>query len=168
MELNAKSLSIYAVTVWYVDRIGTESSVDFSASRPTTEARADEDSTPLDQYPLSSPARLTDWPFLWPLSVTERKQQCQIIDHSQSIALAALLTLAGIFMVTTPASAESYPACLAGGDNEVRCEYTNLEQCRAAASGGLGYCVINPASVSKAHASYRGAGNRIIDRYRTW
>ena len=74
------------MTVWYVDRIGTESSVDFSASRPTTEARADEDSTPLDQYPLSSPARLNDWPFLWRLGVTERKQQCQIIDDSQYTA----------------------------------------------------------------------------------
>src|ERR1700730_13812261 len=39
-------------------------------------AHAGEESTPLDQYPLSSPARLTDWPFLWRLDVTGRMQGC--------------------------------------------------------------------------------------------
>jgi hypothetical protein len=36
----------------------------------------------------------------------------------------------------------------------------NVEQCRATASGGLGYCVMNPAYSSNAYASYRGAGKR--------
>jgi hypothetical protein len=78
------------------------------------------------------------------------------------IALAALLTSACIFSVATPASAESYPICLAGGAADaLRCDYANLEQCQATASGGLGYCVMNPAYTSNAYASYRGAGKRI-------
>jgi hypothetical protein len=70
-------LSIYAVTVWCVSRIGIEPSVDFQAPRPTTLAQAGEDSTPLDQYLLSSPARLTKWPFLWRLGVTERNSSAR-------------------------------------------------------------------------------------------
>jgi hypothetical protein len=85
------------------------------------------------------------------------------------IALAALLTSTGIFSVATPASADSYPVCLACGSTDaLRCDYATLEQCRATASGGLGYCVMNPAYTSNAYASYRGAGKRIIDRHRIW
>jgi hypothetical protein len=75
------------------------------------------------------------------------------------IALAALLTSTSIFYLATQASAESYPVCLAGGaDDTLRCDYANLEQCRASASGGLGSCVANLAYTSKSYASYRRAG----------
>ncbi|WP_354082032.1 DUF3551 domain-containing protein [Bradyrhizobium sp. S3.3.6] len=47
-----------------------------------------------------------------------------------------------------------------GSDNALRCDYVNFEECRATASGGLGYCVANPASVFNAHASYRGSALR--------
>src|SRR6516165_2584736 len=80
---------------------------------------------------------------------------------TRSIALMALLTLASIFIAAVPARAESNPFCLAGGeDNALRCEYTTLEQCRATASGGLGYCVMNPASTFSAYARYNGAAKR--------
>jgi hypothetical protein len=78
------------------------------------------------------------------------------------IVLAALLTSACIFSVATPASAATYPVCLAGGSTDaVLCDYANLAQCQATASGGLGYCVTNPEYSSNAYASYRGAGKRI-------
>jgi hypothetical protein len=76
------------------------------------------------------------------------------------VALIAFLTLASIFIAAKPASAESYPVCLAGEDNEPWCEYANLEQCQAAASGGLGECVTNTAFVSRAYASYNSTGKR--------
>ncbi len=76
-------------------------------------------------------------------------------------ALLALLALASVCIATTPARAESYPVCLAGGENNAtQCEYANLEQCRASASGGLGYCVMNPAYASTAYARYDGAVRR--------
>ena len=78
------------------------------------------------------------------------------------IALAPLLTLGYIFSVATPAGAETYPVCLTGGTTDATlCDYANLAQCQATASGGLGYCVTNPAYTSNAYASYRGAGKRI-------
>ena len=78
------------------------------------------------------------------------------------IALAPVLASACIFSAATPAGAETYPVCLAGGTTDaLRCDYANLEQCRATASGGLGYCVTNPGYTSNAYASYRGAGKRI-------
>lgn len=73
-------------------------------------------------------------------------------------ALVARLASLIIFGVTTPAIAQTYPICLAGGPgNTLRCDYANLEQCQASASGGLGYCVGNPASSANAFANYRGA-----------
>jgi uncharacterized low-complexity protein len=75
------------------------------------------------------------------------------------MVLAPLLTSACIFSVATPAGAETYPICLA--TDALQCDYANLEQCRATASGGLGDCVTNPGYTSSAHASYRGAGKRI-------
>jgi hypothetical protein len=57
------------------------------------------------------------------------------------------------------------PVCLSGGsDNSLRCDYANFEQCKASASGGLGYCVANPASVFNAQASYRRSVKPVIDR----
>jgi hypothetical protein len=76
------------------------------------------------------------------------------------IALTALLALASVFIAAPPARAESYPVCLAGGENNaLQCEYSNLEQCRVTASGGLGYCVMNPA-YTDAYARYDGAAKR--------
>ena len=57
------------------------------------------------------------------------------------------------------------PVTVAGGSNNaLRCNYANFEECRASASGGLGYCVANPASVLNAQTSYRRSGKIIIDR----
>jgi len=78
------------------------------------------------------------------------------------IALAALVTSACIFSVAKPAGASTYPVCLAGGTtDENLCDYANLAQCQATASGTGGYCVTNPEYTFKAYASYRGAGKRI-------
>jgi hypothetical protein len=61
-------------------------------------------------------------------------------------ALAVLCLVAGFLEPTTPSIAGSYPICLTGGEaNSLRCEFSNLEQCRASASGGSGDCVRNPA-----------------------
>ena len=78
---------------------------------------------------------------------------------------AALAVLVSALGLATPARAASYPVCLAGGSNNaLRCNYANFEECRASASGRLGYCVANPASDFNAHASYRGSGKLIINR----
>lgn len=78
------------------------------------------------------------------------------------IVLAPLLTSACIFCVATPAGAATYPVCLAGGTADaILCDYANLAQCQATASGAGGYCVTNPEYASSANASYRGAGKRI-------
>jgi hypothetical protein len=77
------------------------------------------------------------------------------------IALIALMTLASIFIAAAPARAEAYPVCLAGGENNaLQCEYATLGQCRVTASGGLGYCVMNPTYRS-AYARYEGAAKRV-------
>jgi Protein of unknown function (DUF3551) len=77
------------------------------------------------------------------------------------VVLAPLLTSACIYGMATPARAETYPVCLASGsDNTIECDYANLAQCQAAASGGVGYCVTNPYTLS-ASASYRSAGKRM-------
>lgn len=75
--------------------------------------------------------------------------------------LVPLLTSACIFSGPTQASAETYPVCLAGGAADaILCDYANLAQCKATASGAGGYCVTNPEFASAAYASYRGAGKR--------
>ena len=92
---------------------------------------------------------------------SSRSTTCALSYKTRSIALMALLTLASIFIAAAPARAESNPFCLAGGeDNALRCEYATLEQCRATESGGLGYCVVNPASTFNAYARYNGAAKR--------
>jgi len=78
------------------------------------------------------------------------------------IALATLLAAASIYGAATTAHAETYPVCLAGGSADtVECDYANLAQCQATASGGLGYCITNPAYTLGAYASYRSAGKRM-------
>jgi hypothetical protein len=66
------------------------------------------------------------------------------------LALAVLLISASIFGVATPASAVTYPFCVAGGVTDTpRCDYENMAQCQASASG-TGYCVMNPAYTANA------------------
>jgi len=78
------------------------------------------------------------------------------------MALIALLTLASISIAAAPARAEAHPVCLAGGENNaLQCEYATLGQCRATASGGLGYCVMNTTYASSAYARYEGAAKRV-------
>jgi Protein of unknown function (DUF3551) len=67
---------------------------------------------------------------------------------TRPIALIAFLALTSIFAAGTPARADSSSVCLAGDDNEPQCMYSSLEQCKAAAAGGLGYCVTKPTFVS--------------------
>ena len=62
---------------------------------------------------------------------------------------AAILASASSFVFAMPASAITYPFCLAGGESDaLQCEYATLGQCQAAASGGLGDCITNPAYIS--------------------
>ncbi|MCA6111112.1 DUF3551 domain-containing protein [Bradyrhizobium sp. CNPSo 4026] len=74
----------------------------------------------------------------------------------------ALLALANVFIAAAPARAESYPVCLAGEESgSLECEYASLEQCRATASGGVGYCVTNPAYAFSAYARYNSKAKRL-------
>jgi hypothetical protein len=60
----------------------------------------------------------------------------------------ALLTLIvfTVFANGSRARVADYPVCLFGGtSDQMQCEFINVEQCRATASGGLGYCAANPA-----------------------
>jgi hypothetical protein len=60
-----------------------------------------------------------------------------------------LLGLGIGFVCTTSTGAQSDPVCLNGGsDNSLRCDYSTMEQCRAAASGGLGECEADPFAAS--------------------
>ena len=87
------------------------------------------------------------------------------------IALGALAAMAGAGQLATPASAEiDYPYCRdrGGGEYNMRCDFTTLEQCQATASGLGGSCSLNPFykgsnaySSSNADASYRGRARRI-------
>jgi Protein of unknown function (DUF3551) len=73
-------------------------------------------------------------------------------------ALIVLVSSVSVLSSANLAGAASYPVCLAGGaDNALRCDYANFEECRASASGGLGFCVANPAPVFNEHTSYRGS-----------
>jgi len=82
------------------------------------------------------------------------------------IVLIVLVSSVSVLNLVTPAGAASNSVSLAGGsDNSLRCDYASFEECRASASGGLGYCVANPASAFDAQASYRGSGKLIIDRH---
>src|SRR5262249_5259257 len=108
------------------------------------------------EIPMSG-KRLSEQGYASHVAATTRSRKA-----SRSIALMAFLALASIFSAAAPARAESYPVCLAGGEsNSLRCEYTNLEQCRATASGGLGYCVTNPVSAFDAYARYNNAARRL-------
>ncbi|MEH2563244.1 hypothetical protein V1289_002871 [Bradyrhizobium sp. AZCC 2289] len=65
------------------------------------------------------------------------------------LALASLATV-------PPAKAESYPVCLSGGSSDQKqCDFVSLAQCRATASGDLGYCTIDPTFRSRSYAQYK-------------
>lgn len=85
-----------------------------------------------------------------------------------TLAFAFLLVAAAAtFGGATKASADTYPVCLAGGDeNSLRCDYANIEECRTAASGGLRYCVTNPTDGYRMVAEVRSANDFAIDRDR--
>ncbi len=69
---------------------------------------------------------------------------------------AAAATLGG----ATKASAGPYPVCLTGGDeNSLRCDFSSFQECRASASGGLGYCVTNPNAYGA--LAYAGGVQRV-------
>jgi hypothetical protein len=91
------------------------------------------------------------------------------IDEMRRIPLALIVLVSSVSVLNlaTPARAASDPVCLTGGsDNALRCDFANFEECRATASGCLGYFVRNPASLFNAHASYRESAKLIIDRRR--
>lgn len=71
-------------------------------------------------------------------------------------ALTAFVMLAGIFVAASPASAASNSVCLVGNESGVQCDYSSLEQCRATAAGGLGYCV--PAFPGRPDEAYNRVG----------
>ena len=53
------------------------------------------------------------------------------------VTVAANISSTSFVSFTTLESAEAYPFCLAGSSNNaMKCDYADLEQCRAAASGG--------------------------------
>jgi hypothetical protein len=62
-------------------------------------------------------------------------------------AFAALLAAMFTADLALPARAETYPVCLFGGydSSASHCDFSNLEQCRATASGIGGSCGPNPA-----------------------
>ena len=62
------------------------------------------------------------------------------------LCLAALSSPIFVFSATPPATAEIvYPVCMAGGydSRALHCDYTDLDQCRATASGIGGSCTLN-------------------------
>jgi len=63
------------------------------------------------------------------------------------LGLAALSTPLFVFAAVPTAKAEiTYPVCMAGGydSRALHCDYTDLDQCRATASGIGGSCTLNP------------------------
>ncbi len=84
------------------------------------------------------------------------------VKKMRPVALMVFLALASACIAAAPAKAKAYPVCLTGGeDNAMQCEFATLGQCRATASGGLGYCVVNPAYASGSYARYKGAAERL-------
>ena len=63
------------------------------------------------------------------------------------LGLAALSAPMLFLAAVPPAAAEIiYPVCMAGGydSGALHCDYTDLDQCRATASGIGGSCTLNP------------------------
>jgi hypothetical protein len=66
--------------------------------------------------------------------------------RSNPLAFSALFTAIFSFTVAPPASAETYPVCMAGGfdSRALHCDFSDFDQCRATASGIGGSCIQNP------------------------
>ena len=66
--------------------------------------------------------------------------------------LPAFAVISALFALgaAPPALAETYPVCLYGGydSGSLHCDFSNLEQCRATASGIGGSCGPNPQNQS--------------------
>ena len=82
------------------------------------------------------------------------------------IALGAFISAASIFYAAAPARAEiDYPVCRLGGGEggyAMRCDFANLDQCRATTAGIGGTCLPNPSyNSSNANASYQGRVRRV-------
>ena len=71
-----------------------------------------------------------------------------LILGAMTFALASLAS-----PLINPASAVEYAFCAIGTTACAEsCDYASLEQCRAAISGGSGYCARNPRYASTANA----------------
>lgn len=85
--------------------------------------------------------------------------------RTAALAFAAVLAGAGLFSaVATPAEARDYPYCLTspGYGYPGDCNYASYGQCRAAASGRLADCIVNPRAAFREprHRDYRTYGQR--------
>src|SRR5262245_28547847 len=101
--------------------------------------------------------------YLAPDGLAVGSTKCKWRGQMRRIIMALAL-LASTSISSVAASANADLVCLAGGaENDLKCDYGNLEQCRATASGGLGYCVTNPAYASSAYAGLRGTAMSAVD-----
>ncbi|AVT78563.1 DUF3551 domain-containing protein [Rhodopseudomonas palustris] len=84
--------------------------------------------------------------------------------RTAALAFAAVLAGAGLFSAATPAEARDYPYCLTspGYGYPGDCNYASYGQCRAAASGRLADCIVNPRAAFREprHRDYRTYGQR--------
>ncbi|HUE11186.1 MAG TPA: DUF3551 domain-containing protein [Steroidobacteraceae bacterium] len=72
----------------------------------------------------------------------------------------------GTFAAMTPAVAQVYPWCLRGDASySLRCDYSNLEQCRASGAGSVGFCVQNPAYAFDAATGDKEAAKPVRSRH---
>ena len=62
------------------------------------------------------------------------------------LAFAAVFIAICSLGTVPPASAETYPVCMAGGfdSRALHCDFSDFDQCRATASGIGGSCIQNP------------------------
>jgi hypothetical protein len=91
------------------------------------------------------------------------KSNSTLTWRAGTIALAAGIVVAAL-SAAAPAQARDYPYCLTspGYGYPGQCDYANYAQCRAAASGRLADCVLNPrvAFREPRRPDYRTYGER--------
>jgi hypothetical protein len=88
--------------------------------------------------------------------MTVKRMKCGLFSSIVLLALGVGLDCA------SSTGARSYPVCLTSGDDgSSRCDYSTMEQCRAAASGGLGECEADPfaATASDSRAEFLQPGH---------
>jgi hypothetical protein len=78
------------------------------------------------------------------------------------LALFILAAGAGGYATMSPARAEMvFRYCMTGTPNMgMDCIYNSLQQCQAAASGGIGFCHENPAYTAQARQTTRPVPQR--------